>query len=382
MKQYAVLFFIMVFCISTSLYSQTNTITFRVHIPNTTPKDDGIFIVGNMPQLGNWDPGSVQLSRSEHGYFEISLSFKKGTFLQYKITRGSWATEAMYVDKVIPANSTLTVRKDATVEIHVRNWRDLAFVQEGGITGTIKFHQNFQSPKLRLARNVAVLLPKKYEQDSERRYPVLYMHDGQNCFDPSTSFAGVDWQVDEVVDTLTEQGALQELIIVFVNNTDDRNKEYSDLPEGRAYINFLVQELKPFIDTTYRTLPEREHTAVMGSSFGGRVSFLCYLYYPNVFSKAGCLSISLQENITKRFAELLENNDFNTDDSKLYFDTGNEYRSRSYKSAWADLNKLVLKSRFIENENVLFRIYEGHDHSEKSWAKRVHVPLLFLFGND
>lgn len=360
------------------LFSQTCCITFQVYPPEKVSKDYKIFIVGNRPELGNWNPGKVALSKNQNGFFEIAIDFTQNTKIEYKITRGSWDKEAIYEDGIVPENSKLHIFKDQNITIHVKNWRDMVFIDSGGITGEIKYHKKFESSKLEKTRDVAVLLPKSYNKNQSKHYPVLYMHDGQNCFNPSTSFTGIDWQVDEVIDSLSRQGKMQEILAVFINNTDNRMKEYSDLSEGKAYIDFVVHELKPFIDQNYRTLPERENTAIMGSSLGGLVSFLFPLYYPEIVGKAGCLSISLWNNINNRYAELLSK--LKTKDFQLYFDSGNELQRLNYKTKFYELKKLVLSQGFYEGKNVLFRTYPNHDHNEKSWAKRIHVPLFFFFG--
>ena len=134
-----------------------------------------------------------------------------------------------------------------------------------------------------------VWLPPSYETETKRRYPVLYVHDGQNLFDPATAFAGVDWQLDETADSLVRAEKIEPVIIVGIANTMARLEEYTP-KRGRKYAAFLIDEVKPFIDRTYRTLPDRQHTGVLGSSLGGLISFYLVWWHPEVFSMAGCLS--------------------------------------------------------------------------------------------
>ncbi|MCK7520815.1 MAG: alpha/beta hydrolase-fold protein [Ignavibacteriales bacterium] len=137
-------------------------------------------------------------------------------------------------------------------------------------------------------------LPPSYELNLEKRYPVLYMHDGQNVFDPATSSFGYDWRADEVADSLINAETINEIIIVGIYNTTDRGFEYSYSPLGYKYMDFVVSKLKPFIDSEYRTLPDAENTAVAGSSLGALITFMLSWNYPDVFSKAACFSSALK----------------------------------------------------------------------------------------
>ena len=180
-----------------------------------------------------------------------------------------------------------------------------------GVTGILRTHENMPS-RFVDARRIDVWLPPGYEQDPLRRFPVLYMHDGQNLFDPALSYIGVDWGMDEVLTRLAAEGRIREAIVVGIWNTPKRFQEYmpakaiteSGLPESWPdmawmqkervvsddYLRFLVEELKPFIDTTYRTLPGRGDTAIMGSSMGAFISLYALTEYPDVFGGAGCVS--------------------------------------------------------------------------------------------
>ncbi|PKL77564.1 MAG: hypothetical protein CVV27_05060, partial [Candidatus Melainabacteria bacterium HGW-Melainabacteria-1] len=156
--------------------------------------------------------------------------------------------------------------------------------QHPHLVGDIRLHRQFYSRYLEFERDIIVYLPPSYKTQPHRRYPVLYMHDGNNAMDPRTSFAGVTWEVNDTVERLVKEGLMDEIIVVGIYNTPARMYEYTwtqmviDGPHpqgghGKKYARFLVKELKAFVDRSYRTLADRSNTAIMGSSLGGLINF-------------------------------------------------------------------------------------------------------------
>ena len=228
-----------------------------------------------------------------------------------------------------------------------------------------------------LSRDVLVWLPKGYEKYPQKKFPVLYMHDGQQLFDPATSTHGVDWQIDETVTKLVKQGKMKEIIVVGINNTNDRGAEYSDTIKGLAYRNFVIKKLKPFIDKTYRTRYGKEHTGIMGSSMGGLVSFLFVWYHPGTFSMAGCLSPAFIEgDILKKVKE------YKGPDKKIkiYMDNGGLGLEKKLQPGCDEMLKFLEKQGFINGENLMWFQDKKAEHNEAAWAKRVWQPLLFMYG--
>jgi predicted alpha/beta superfamily hydrolase len=250
------------------------------------------------------------------------------------------------------------------------------------------------------ARNVDVWLPPGYAENPERRYPVVYMHDGQNLFDPATSYGNVDWAVDEAMTGLIARGEARPAIVVGVWNTKKRREEYmpqravtramsmnvpgaSDLQPGDIisdrYLAFLVEELKPFIDASYRTLPGRSDTSVMGSSMGGLISQYAMSKYPDVFGGAGCVSthwpagdgIALDD-----FAAHLPD----PVTHRYWFDYGTATLDASYEPYQKRADEILRQAGYVEGQNWITRRFEGAEHSEKAWRLRVDQPLLFLLG--
>jgi predicted alpha/beta superfamily hydrolase len=189
----------------------------------------------------------------------------------------------------------------------------------------------------------------------------------------------VDWQMDETADSLIKQRAIEEIIIVGIDNTPDRLAEYSDGERGRGYMDFVVHDLKPFIDTTYRTLPDRKYTAVMGSSMGGLISFYLVWRYPDVFSQAACLSSTFLWNNGVLIKEI-ENFTGQRKEIRIYFDNGGEGEEGRYTPFFESMKALLISKGFVSGKDLEYFYDEAGEHSESSWAKRAWRPLKFMFG--
>ena len=231
--------------------------------------------------------------------------------------------------------------------------------------------------------------------------PVLYMHDGQNLFDPALSYIGVDWGVDEAMTRLAAEGSVREAIVVGVWNTPKRFQEYmpakaiseSGLPESWQdmdwmtkerivsddYLRFLVEELKPFIDSSYRTLPGRDDTFIMGSSMGAFISLYALTEYPGVFGGAGCVSIHwpLGDGIV---IDYLVHHLPARGTNRIYFDFGTATLDASYEPYQRRADALLRSAGWREGVDFMTRKYPGAEHSERAWRARVEVPLGFLLG--
>ncbi|HXI83220.1 MAG TPA: alpha/beta hydrolase-fold protein [Verrucomicrobiae bacterium] len=361
---------------------QAPRITFKVMAQNA-PAGSKLFIVGSDEKLGGWNPGAVALEKQDDGSWTGTYSFPAGSQLEYKITRGNWETEAVSADGSVPGNYTLNVQSNETVTIVVANWRDILHKDivrkvEGQITGVVKYHRQMEGEGIK-PRDVIVWLPPSYEKSPEKHYPVLYVHDGQNIFDPATSFTGVDWQIDETADRLIREGKLQEILVVGIYNTADRGMEYSNTPTGRAYMRFVVEKLKPFIDKEYRTLPDREHTAVMGSSMGGLISFLMVWNYPQVFSRAACLSPAFVYREINA-PSLVENYTGANKKIRIYIDGGGVGLDAQLQPGCDAMLRALQANGFKMGGNLEWYRDPEAEHNERAWSKRVWRPLLFMYG--
>lgn len=253
--------------------------------------------------------------------------------------------------------------------------------------GQLRKHEKFSSRFLSKKRNLVVYLPGIYEKRPDLQFPVLYLEDGQNLFDPATSFIpGQYWRVGETADALIAQGAIQPLVIVGIYNTGkQRLNEYTPtrdrkLGGGKAdkYGRLLVEELQPFIESRYRIARGPANKGLGGSSLGGLLTIYLGMQYPQVFGKLAVLSPSVwwnQRAILKSVAraKLPEHR------SRIWLDVGtNEGGTRTVENVTSLRDALVEKG-WHENRDLHFEIFPGAQHNEAAWAQRVAPFLQFLF---
>lgn len=256
-----------------------------------------------------------------------------------------------------------------------------------------------------LARHVIVWTPDDYDPKGPP-LPVLYMHDGQNVFEASTANFGVEWAVDEALTRMKRRA-----IVVGSWSTKLRGREYLPakvaalLPEDTrqrveavhggpsladAYLRFLVEELKPFIDKTYRTLPDAAHTSIMGSSMGGLISLYALAEYPQVFGQAAALSVHWPladptkatpeeaDQVASAFKAYLASSRVRPGVNRLYMDHGSVNLDSFYRPYSTRMEAILPALGWVAGESWVSRVYEGTDRNEAAWAARVEIPLGFL----
>jgi predicted alpha/beta superfamily hydrolase len=255
------------------------------------------------------------------------------------------------------------------------------------LTGLIRFHRAFPSRYLKNSRDIIVYLPPGYNDSAARRYPVLFMHDGQNLFDSVTSFAGTEWGLDETAETLILNGQIEPLIIVGIYNTGlNRLAEYTHVADragrgGRAdaYGKLLIKELKPFVDSEYRTLPGPENTGLGGSSLGGLVSLFLGLRHPLVFGKLIAMSPSVwwANRAILRDARRASH----THRQRIWLDIGSCEDLNSAKSVRdaADLRDVLLTRGWELGRDLQHVEAADAGHNELAWGARIGDALQFLF---
>jgi len=367
-------------------------VTILVSVPAGTPPSDPLWLTGNVPALGPWDPRGVAL-RAQNGMLCATLELPFGAALEFKVTRGSWDTvETAASGEGVP-NRTHTVTGPETVHVAVAGWGDRPATN--GVhtwSGDVRHLGRIESWWLGNARDVWVYLPPGYDRDAQRRYPVVYFHDGQNVFDAMTAFAGVEWGADETVERLVALGAMRPVIAVAVANTSERAQEYSHVrdPErggggcADLYVKFLAKELKPRIDSEFRTLTGLAHTALVGSSLGGLVSLYGGLAAWEKFGLVGAMSPALEwgdRDIEHRYehaptAQL---------PLKLWVDMGTHEDGAANADASANVlelrrfRELLVRRGYVEGVSLATMEVDGALHDEAAWAARLPNVLRFLF---
>ena len=239
-------------------------------------------------------------------------------------------------------------------------------------------------------------LPASYGTDLYKRYPVLYMHDGQGIFNPNP-YSQQSWNIHATADRLTAEGKIDEIIVVGICNTADRSNEFTHGtgPVGTAYIDgapdivckgenyedFLINDLKPYIDSNYPTLKDRENTALMGSSMGGLVTYTIGLRHPEIFGKLGILSpyfIRLDLNTLQEveFCNLYKK----SRPSRIWLDVGDVEANILVKHV-RDMADYLVSTGYMPSEELAYYCVPDAAHTEADWAKRIHSPLLYFFGS-
>jgi enterochelin esterase-like enzyme len=278
-------------------------------------------------------------------------------------------------------------------------------------SGTIIRYDDFESAYV-TSRNVDVWLPAGYS--SQKKYPVLYMHDGQMLFDSTTTWNKQEWRVDETITRLVAEGKIKNCIVVGIwNGGITRHPDYfpqkpfeslkqvekdsigaqlqragrtnlSFHPFSDNYLRFIVKELKPFIDSAYSTKSNKKNTFIAGSSMGGLISMYAVCEYPEVFGGAACLSthwpgtFNTENNpVPGAILQYMQSHLPNPRNHKIYFDYGDQTLDALYPPLQKKADEVMRQAGYKSN-NWITKFFPGEEHSEKAWAKRLALPLIFL----
>lgn len=253
-------------------------------------------------------------------------------------------------------------------------WLDYAAYRGGAphtVTGTVVVRPGVYSPQLDNHRDVLVYLPPTYPA-RDRTYPVIYMHDGQNLFDTGTSFGGQEWGVDETLQALSGEG-LEAIVVGLPHGEAARIAEYNPIAarggRGEAYLAFIIETVKPMIDASLRTQPERESTVLAGSSMGGLISFYGYLRHPEVFGAAIAMSPAFWYAGRALYQFVAERP---VVPGRLYLDRGTTERGGARRMAE------LLSAQGYDAAQLRYVEEEGGEHTETAWARRLPDALRFV----
>jgi len=337
---------------------------------------DSVFLSGDTPELGRWLSIGARCTRFSDGTHRLFLPVERpGERLRFLATRGHWrdAEVGEWGREARPRE--IELYPDSRIEHRVEGWG----------RASIRYHIDFASEFLPHPHTVTVYLPPGYDLEPERRYPVFYLHDGQNLFDAHTSYVGYPWGCDEIAERAIRLGEVEPLIIVGIANSPDRLKEYgprrSAVPDGAArdYGRFLAEEVVPFINGTYRTRFALDSTGVGGSSMGGLISLHLCKWYPNLFGRCAALSPSLWWD-QEAFANAIQSGSRWTKNCRVWLDMGaNEGGSEAGRQGM--LRRARELSQQLSYLGTDHRYYEDPQgsHNESSWGARFADVLRFLF---
>ena len=348
-------------------------------VPTNTPPTDTIFIAGN---FNNWNPGDRTkfLMRQNDGSYKITFT-PSVTALEYKFTRNSWASVEGDAVGGERANRTLSYNGSIqSVDNQVLSWKDL--LQNSTAAANVRIMStSFLMPQFGRTRRIWIYLPPSYT-DTTKRFPVMYMHDGQNLFDRATSFMGsAEWQVDETLNNLANAGDKGCIVVGIDNGGADRIGEYTPWKnarygggDGAKYAKFIVETLKPYIDANFRTKSDRNNTAIGGSSLGGLVSMFAAAEYQNVFSKGLIFSPSFWYNDSCFTQARLRGKQFSM---RYYFMSG----TNEDVDMVPQMQQMVSVLRGIGYTDEELKIVTKADgqHAEWFWAREFGDGYKWLF---
>jgi predicted alpha/beta superfamily hydrolase len=362
-----------------ALYSYSfNVVITITSVPNYTNPLENVFVAGS---FNNWSPSAsnFQFTNNQNGTYTL-IADLSGT-VEFKFTKGDFLTVEKDINCNELANRSLTITQNSNYSFSIANWRDFC-ENENQHTATNNVEiltNNFSIPQFNTSRRIWLYLPPDYHS-SNKNYKVLYMHDGQNLFDNYYSFSG-EWGVDESLNILFNQGDEGAIVVGIDNGGANRINEYTPWSNptygggfGEQYMDFIVNNLKPYIDMNYRTKSDRNNTALIGSSLGGLISFYGGLKHPTVFSKLGVFSPSFWfSNEIYPFI-----NQSNLEQTlRMYFIAGSQESTNMVNDINAVISSLINNGQDEAQINKVIKA-DGQ-HAEWFWKREFPAAYKWLF---
>lgn len=349
----------------------------------TTPDDRPVFITGN---FCDWYPDlkDFEMQRVDKGHYRYEFSEEMLNFvpLEYKYTRGGW--DYAEIDRF--GNKSENRVADVTQRVikdNVQFWRN------AGSTASVKrlmpevsiINDKFEIPQLETHRKVHILLPADYKEDIEKKYPVIYLQDAQNLFGEGSSYG--NWEIDKRLSLLKNEGYGDVIVVAIDHGEATRYEEYSPYSHpnrgkgyGMRYANFIVRNLKPYIDQHFRTKAERQFTGIGGSSMGGLVSIYAGFMYPETFGRLMVFSPALWVS-SRIYFDAVEF--FNPQDTKIYLYGGGK-ESKYMLPNIEKLKQTLEKQGFSSNKiDIEVSVEPKGEHKEKHWGEEFPKAVKWLF---
>lgn len=359
-------------------------VTLRItSIPGNTPAGATIYLAGS---VNSWNPGDSNSMVQPDGFGAYQIIIPEGTgTVEYKFTRGSWATvEGNASGGYLPNRTFTFTGVPQTLNLTVQSWEDLTGGSNSTAASNVQIlSPNFYIPQLDRNRRIWLYLPPDYFT-SAKNYPVLYMKDGQNLFDNLTSFSG-EWQVDETLNTLFEQGDYGAIVVATDNGGNERLNEYSPWVnaqygggQGEEYMAFIAETLKPYIDENFRTRPEPEMNALIGSSMGALIATYGACEYPDQFRKIGAFSPAYWFALAELNTYL--NNVPVLSGHRVYFVAGqNEAASMAPN---IETIRTTMQNNGLTTSNTFTKIDSYGTHTESYWRGEFGAAYQWLFADE
>ena len=368
---------------NTHISTKKQTLTIEL----TTPIDDRrpVYIVGN---FNNWTPEQIRFKMTRVSKGRFMLTFPSDIHLphclEYKYVRGGWENQELDTFGN-PTHNHVVENPHGCVRDFVARWSNY------GLTFTPSFLPKihvvspaFYSPELKKSRRVVALLPYNYDTQTEKRYPVLYLQDAQNLFDDKSPYG--NWGIDKKLAVLAERGMGDIIVIAVDHGGETRINEYlppTKMPElgqseGRKYVKFLSKTLKPHIDAKFRTLTDRLHTGIGGSSMGGLISIYAGLIYPETFGRLMIFSPSLWAVQNAPFAAIRF---FKPIPTRIYAYAGDKEGSTVVPNV-RNFQKAI-QSQGFDDTKIGFKLVVDPNglHNEKRWGEEFPKAVEWLFFN-
>ena len=362
-------------------------LSFEITIP-PDPACQRVVIVGTDPSLGNWQAErGLVLDHCDDGKFRGAADLPNG-ILEFKITRGSWDTEETHLDGTVVLNYQYLVLHDLAVSIEVDKWKDSPPIEQDMIFGKT-IDCELDATRFHHHRRVMVWLPPGFMRSHDSRHPVLYLLDGQDALAAlphHESLAADDW-----VRRLARRDLIPEIILVAVFHREEfgqRDEELSPQWDGPKMADFLVNDLKPFIDWTFcrdRTLPDPANTGVLGFGLAGSLALWMAMQHAGTFGRFACLStyfedLSADAPQESELIRQLESAPLAPGKMKIYFDHGTILGDVSSGLYQERATAALVKKGLREGGDFMVNVAHGAEHSLTAWRARLGAPLTFLFG--
>lgn len=375
--------YLILLCLPSVLMAQ---VTLRItSIPGNTPNAATIYLAGT---VNNWNATDSDYIMQPDGLGAYQIVIPEGTgSVQYKFTRGGWPTvEGNASGGYLPDRTFTFTGNPQVLNLTIQSWEDIAGSGSNSTAASNVqvLNPTFFIPQLNVTRKVWVYLPPDY-YTTTKTYPVLYMQDGQNLFDNATAPYG-EWQIDETLNQLHSQGNYGAIVVGIDNDGGSRLDEYSPWinseyggGEGDLYMQFIGETLKPYIDSNFRSKPQSQFNALIGSSMGALISTYGAVKYPNLFSKIGSFSPAY-------WFALSDMNNYVTASSndvsnlRFYFVAGQNEMAEMVPDMNVVRNNLVSKG--VQSSNTFTKVDSYGTHSETYWRGEFSAAYLWLFANE